>query len=177
MNPVMMDLGTLGGSNSAAWMINMHGEMVGWAAMTNGSHHAFFMTNFMLGGMMDLGTAGGTNSEAYCINSNRMVVGYAMMSEREHAANHVHQRHARELEHDDHGHGRHGRFGRAVLVCQRYGPDCRAGADAWRKSSCVRFGQRGDDGPHERGPGHFGRHQQRRLLHQQRRQCRRHGAD
>ena len=48
--------------------------------MSNGSHHAYFMTNWMSGSMMDLGTAGGTNSEAYCINSNRMVVGYAMMS-------------------------------------------------------------------------------------------------
>jgi hypothetical protein len=49
--------------------------------MTNGGHHAFFMTNFIFGGMMDLGTAEGTNSEAQCINSNRMLVGYRMMSD------------------------------------------------------------------------------------------------
>jgi uncharacterized membrane protein len=48
--------------------------------MTNGSHHAFFMSNSVFGDMMDMGTAGGTNSEAYCINSNGMMVGYAMMS-------------------------------------------------------------------------------------------------
>ncbi len=80
MNPMRMDLGTLGGSNSAAWMVDMHGDMVGWAAMTDGSHHGFFMTNSSMGDMMDLGTAGGTNSEVYCISSNRMVAGYAMMS-------------------------------------------------------------------------------------------------
>jgi probable HAF family extracellular repeat protein len=62
-------------------MIDMHGDMVGWAAMTNGTYHAFFMTNGSMGHMMDLGTAGGTNSEAYCINSNRMVVGYTLMSD------------------------------------------------------------------------------------------------
>ena len=76
----MMDLGTLSGSSSTAWMINMHGEIVGWSAVADGSHHAFFMTNGMSAQMMDLGTAGGTNSEAYCINSNRVVVGCAIMS-------------------------------------------------------------------------------------------------
>jgi uncharacterized membrane protein len=82
----MMDLGTLGGTTSAAQMINMHGEMVGWTGMADGSHHAFFMTTNVLGGavhMMDLNSMVPANSgwemmEARAINSAGQIVGWGM---------------------------------------------------------------------------------------------------
>ena len=49
----LIDLGTLGGSSSAAWGINEAGQVVGAAATATGAQHAFLYTNGM---MIDLGT-------------------------------------------------------------------------------------------------------------------------
>src|SRR5262245_17507323 len=51
------DLGTLGGAQSSALDINDRGEIVGWAATTQGIQHAFLYSN---GSMIDIGSAFGT---------------------------------------------------------------------------------------------------------------------
>jgi len=70
----LIDLGTLGGSSSAAWAINEGGQVVGSAATTTGVQHAFLYTN---GVMVDLGTLGGATSFAYGVNRAGQVVGAA----------------------------------------------------------------------------------------------------
>ncbi len=70
----VVDLGTLGGTNSRAYGLNNHGTIVGDAMRPDGRTHAFVFTN---GVMMDLGTMGGTNSHAYGINDMGHIVGDA----------------------------------------------------------------------------------------------------
>lgn len=70
----VVDLGTLGGTNSHAFGLNNHGVIGGDATLPDGRTHAFA---FMAGVMMDLGTLGGTNSHAYSINDSGHVVGTA----------------------------------------------------------------------------------------------------
>ena len=70
----LLDLGTLGGSSSAAWGINEAGQVVGAAATATGAQHAFLYTNGM---MIDLGTLGGASSFAYGVNRAGQVVGAA----------------------------------------------------------------------------------------------------
>ncbi|HZL43464.1 MAG TPA: hypothetical protein VFD66_09315 [Verrucomicrobiae bacterium] len=70
----VVDLGTLGGTNSRAFGLNNHGVIVGDAMRPDGSTHAFAFTN---GVMMDLGTLGGTNSHAYSVNDMGHIVGSA----------------------------------------------------------------------------------------------------
>lgn len=77
------ELGTLGGTTSAALGINDAGRVVGRSLDTNGFNHAFLWT---LGGvdgvpgnpqMKDLGTLGGDVSEADDINNAGQVAGYS----------------------------------------------------------------------------------------------------
>lgn len=70
----VVDLGTLGGTNSHAFGLNNHGVIVGDAMLPDGRTHGFVFTN---GVMMDLGTLGGTNSHAYSINDMGHIVGDA----------------------------------------------------------------------------------------------------
>ncbi len=70
----VVDLGTLGGTNSHAFGLNNHGVIVGDAMLADGRTHGFVFTN---GVMMDLGTLGGTNSRAYSINDLGHIVGDA----------------------------------------------------------------------------------------------------
>lgn len=72
------DLGTLGGSASAANAINASGEVVGNANTVGGAEHAFSYAN---GTMTDLGTlSGGSASNATAINSNGEAVGESTTS-------------------------------------------------------------------------------------------------
>jgi probable HAF family extracellular repeat protein len=71
----LQDLGTLGGSNSLANMLNDTGQIVGWSHHTagNAEPHAFLWKS--AGGMQDLGTLGGTESFAYGINETGQIIG------------------------------------------------------------------------------------------------------
>ena len=72
----VIDLG-LGGTNSGAMGINVHGQVVGGAQIIgNTANHAFFYD----GTMHDLGTLGGTDSEARGINASGQVVGSSQLS-------------------------------------------------------------------------------------------------
>jgi probable HAF family extracellular repeat protein len=68
----VIDLGTLGGTNSAAYSINASGQVVGNSYMDNGNTHAFLYSG---GTMIDLGTLGGANSTASAINDIGQIVG------------------------------------------------------------------------------------------------------
>lgn len=71
----LVDLGTLGGTSSAAYGINNSGQVVGWANLAGDSnYHAF---KYSGGSMQDLGSLSGGNSTAYGINSFGRVVGSA----------------------------------------------------------------------------------------------------
>jgi probable HAF family extracellular repeat protein len=76
------DLGPLGGNSSLAHGINDHGQVVGYAFLTNNSsYHAFLYSN---GIMQDLGTLDVENasavSEAFAINNLGQVVGCSMIN-------------------------------------------------------------------------------------------------
>jgi len=70
----MTDLGTLGGSQSAAKKISPSGVVVGYSYTAAGPKHAFLWRN---GTMTDLGTLGGSYSEPYGVNALGQVVGVA----------------------------------------------------------------------------------------------------
>lgn len=78
VNYAVIDLGTLGGTNSYASDINANGQVVGYSLLADGSQHAFIYRD---GAMHDLGTLGGTNSEARAINSSGYVVGLSDMAD------------------------------------------------------------------------------------------------
>ena len=73
----MQDLGTLGGTFSAAAAISANGYVVGWSTIATGEYHAFFWD----GAMHDLGTLGGQNSSAFDVNGSGHVVGYAQAAD------------------------------------------------------------------------------------------------
>ena len=73
----IMDLGTLGGSESRASEINEYGQIVGGAKTSFGETHAFIYEG---GVMSDLGTLGGNTSEACSLNDNGQIVGRATNS-------------------------------------------------------------------------------------------------
>lgn len=71
-----IQLGTLGGKNSAATDINDTGQFVGYSDTADGSSHAFFFDP-VRNTMMDMGTLGGKESSAFAINGVGQVVGYS----------------------------------------------------------------------------------------------------
>ncbi len=60
----MTDLGTLGGSNSLAYGVNLAGQVVGYSETAAGEQHAFLWTK---GVMTDLGLLGGSYGIAWGI--------------------------------------------------------------------------------------------------------------
>ena len=70
----MHDLGTLGGTFSAARGISANGAVVGWSTIATGEYHAFFWDGTT---MQDLGTLGGPYSIAEAVNGAGHVVGLA----------------------------------------------------------------------------------------------------
>jgi probable HAF family extracellular repeat protein len=72
----VVDLGTLGGSSSAAYGINASGQITGYGATKTGSH-AFLYQN---GAMSGLGTLGGEYSLGQSINSLGAVAGYSTLA-------------------------------------------------------------------------------------------------
>ena len=81
-NDLMLDLGTLGGSESVAWRMNELGQVVGWANIESGDRRAFLWHDDNGNGesdpgeMQDLGTLVAPHSEAFAINALAQVVGY-----------------------------------------------------------------------------------------------------
>lgn len=72
----IIDLGTLGGTNSEAMAVTNGGVVVGTADTSGGTGSAFRWT--LGGGMTNLGTLGGTNSVAYSVSTDgSIVVGYS----------------------------------------------------------------------------------------------------
>ncbi len=83
----MIDLGTMGGSNSWAAGLNDDGWVVGGAELAATNMHAFLCTNALMNPvMMDLGTLGGSNSAAWMINLHGEMVGWAEMTNGSHHA-------------------------------------------------------------------------------------------
>jgi probable HAF family extracellular repeat protein len=75
-NGRIFDLGTLGGSNSAALDVNERGQIVGSSEVSVSSYHAFLHE---CGRMKQLGSMGGDYSLARSINDFGQVVGFAQM--------------------------------------------------------------------------------------------------
>ncbi len=76
----LTELGTLGGSYSAAFEINDITQIVGRADVPGDLDHAFLWAD---GVMTDLGTLGGSESFAFGVNNLGQVVGWAMTAEEE----------------------------------------------------------------------------------------------
>ncbi len=77
-NGVMQDLGTLGGSFSAAYGINDSGEVVGTSGTTGGADDRGRAFLYSGGVMLDLGTLEGLNTSAgFRINNTGQVVGWS----------------------------------------------------------------------------------------------------
>jgi probable HAF family extracellular repeat protein len=78
-----IDLGTLGGNESAAFSVNNRGQVVGLATNTIPDRFSFFATQLRAfvwqnGGMQDLGTLGtGNNAWALFVNARGQVAGFS----------------------------------------------------------------------------------------------------
>jgi probable HAF family extracellular repeat protein len=83
-NGVMQDLGTLGGPDAIAGLINDQGEITGPSYLpidpatgAPAAVHPFFWKN---GTMIDIGSLGGTDSEPTSMNARGEVVGYSTLA-------------------------------------------------------------------------------------------------
>lgn len=76
-SPSLVNLGTLGGSDSWGYGVNSSGQVAGVSSTSTGAHHAF---RYSGGTMTDLGTLGGEASSANGISASGVVVGYSLTS-------------------------------------------------------------------------------------------------
>ncbi len=76
-NGTMQDIGTLGGTDTLASLINDAGQVAGGSYTASMETHAFVWTN---GKMQDLGTLGGTYSYPNAINSTGQAVGVSNLA-------------------------------------------------------------------------------------------------
>ena len=74
----IVDLGTLGGTNSYAFGNNCNGQVVGTSATAGGSFDAFLWDSTH--GMQDLGTLGGTMAQANGINCFGVIAGSSSLT-------------------------------------------------------------------------------------------------
>lgn len=79
----IIDLGTLGGDQSSASDVNNLAQVVGFADLPDGTHHAFLYSG---GPLQDLGTLGGAYSSASAINDNGQIAGTAWNSDKQNRA-------------------------------------------------------------------------------------------
>ena len=75
----LIDLGTLGGSNSYGSGVNDSGQVAGYSETSSGSTHAL-LSDLNGGPLKDLGTLGGNNSRGYGVNTSGQVAGYSETS-------------------------------------------------------------------------------------------------
>lgn len=73
----IIDLGTLGGSDSTGLSLNNSGQVVGWSLDRYGRRRAFLHT---AGQTIDIGTLGGSESSASDISETGIIVGYSLLA-------------------------------------------------------------------------------------------------
>lgn len=76
----IIDLGTLGGSNSTALALNNRGQVVGSSSLSTDDDYTSHPFLYSGGQMTDLGTLGGYSGSATAINDLGQVVGYSNAS-------------------------------------------------------------------------------------------------
>ena len=75
---LLIDLGTLGGSESYAQDVNDSRQVTGRSQIASGDAHAFIWNSQQ--GMQDIGTLGGANSNGLGINNNGEVTGWSQIA-------------------------------------------------------------------------------------------------
>jgi probable HAF family extracellular repeat protein len=85
----MSDIGTLGGTNSAAYDINSAGTIIGFSSITgNSAQHAFSYSGGVLtdlNTLLDGSGTGWTLQSAQAINDNGQIVGFGTIGGQTHA--------------------------------------------------------------------------------------------
>jgi probable HAF family extracellular repeat protein len=76
----MTDLGTLGGHDSTAYLINEAGMVAGEARVTGESFNHGFVSRAGGAGIVDIGTLGGDESTPYALNARGQLVGASTMA-------------------------------------------------------------------------------------------------
>jgi probable HAF family extracellular repeat protein len=76
----IIDVGTLGGTQSTAYGINNNGQVTGWASLANTNTGNAFIYDIKSGTMTNLGALGDSGSFGHAINNSGQVAGYSVFS-------------------------------------------------------------------------------------------------